>query len=148
MRENAFPKNITDASFKRAPLRQKKSPSSLKFSQFCARYSQRCHFFLAKLRMRIRSVQNLIMRLESAKKFGIINQIFCNRIMTSKLLVSAAPSLYQTACKFPGKTITHFIINSTFCQLFTGGNKLSDLQRYNRHLIQRGNQAYIQVFQQ
>ncbi len=66
--------------------------------------------------------------------FGIINHIFCNRIMTSKLLVSAAPTLYQAACKFPGKTITHFVINSTFCRLFTGGNKLSDLQLYSRHL--------------
>jgi hypothetical protein len=56
--------------------------------------------------------------------YQIINQLVCNRLMTSKSLVAASPSLYKAACRFPGKTITNWFIGSTFNRIFTGGNQL------------------------
>lgn len=58
---------------------------------------------------------------------GILNQLLCNRIIKSKLLVAAAPDLYN-ACKFfPGKTITNGFIGATFNRMFTGGTRIEDL---------------------
>jgi hypothetical protein len=69
---------------------------------------------------------------------GILNQLLCNRIMKSKLLVAAAPALYN-ACKiFPGKTITHGFIGATFNRVFTGGAHIEDLEASTRHLAERG----------
>ena len=58
---------------------------------------------------------------------GILNQLLCNRILKSKLLVAAAPDIYN-ACKFfPGKAITNGLIGATFNRVFTGGTRIGDL---------------------
>jgi hypothetical protein len=69
---------------------------------------------------------------------GIINHIICNRVMKSQFLVSVSPALYQAARRFPGKTITHWLIGSTFNRVFTGGNKIEGLEESTRHLAERG----------
>lgn len=55
---------------------------------------------------------------------GILNQMLCNRLMKSKALVAATPALYRAAIRFPGKTITHWLVGSTLNRIFTGGNKI------------------------
>lgn len=69
---------------------------------------------------------------------GLLNQIACNRVMKSKMLVAAAPSLYKTALRVPGKWITHAMIGSTFNKVFTGGNSLEEVSQASAHLrVQR-----------
>jgi hypothetical protein len=69
---------------------------------------------------------------------GILNHLICNRIMKSKILVAAAPALYRAASRFPGKTITHWFIGNTFNRVFTGGNRIEDLETSTKHLAQSG----------
>lgn len=78
--------------------------------------------------------------------YQIINQIICNRLMTSKHLVSASPYLYRAACRFPGSIITNWFIGNTFNRIFTGGNRLEDLKGSTRHLKERGMGCLIKVF--
>jgi len=54
----------------------------------------------------------------------LLNHLLCNRVIKSSLLVSAAPALYRYLCYFPGKTITNFLVGSTFNRLFTLGSSL------------------------
>ena len=57
----------------------------------------------------------------------LLSHLACNRIMKSRLLVAAAPSIYQYLCYFPGKTLTNLFISSTFNRMFTLGNSLEQL---------------------
>lgn len=65
---------------------------------------------------------------------GIFNHLICNRVMKSKTLVAAAPTLYRAATRFPGKTLTHWLIAATFNRVFTGGNRIEDLEAATSHL--------------
>lgn len=78
--------------------------------------------------------------------YAIINAIVCNRVMKSKALVAAAPALYRTASKFPGKTVTHFVVGNTFNRVFTGGNSLNSVEKNTFHLAERGNIAIMKEY--
>lgn len=56
--------------------------------------------------------------------FGILNHLICNRIMKSRTLVAAAPTLYRAATRFPGPLITHTAIAATFNRVFTAGTRI------------------------
>jgi hypothetical protein len=47
--------------------------------------------------------------------------------MKNKALVAIAPTIYNLSSKFPGKTITNWVLNSTFNKMLTAGNTLEDL---------------------
>lgn len=71
------------------------------------------------------------------KVSSLLNHIFCNRIMHSKLLVSAAPSIYNILKFIPGKTITNWLISSTFNKVLTGGSSLTDVVSSSLHLYKK-----------
>ena len=73
--------------------------------------------------------------------YAILNALLCNRLMKSSMLVSAAPALYRAACRFPGKTVTHFVVGNTFNRVYTGGNSLDSVERSTFHLAERGSFA-------
>lgn len=54
----------------------------------------------------------------------ILNEIACNRIMKLSSLVAVAPQIYRLSCTLIGKNFVNFIINSTYCKIFTAGNTI------------------------
>jgi hypothetical protein len=67
--------------------------------------------------------------------------------MKSKFLVAMTPALYDVATKFPGKTITNWVLNSTFNTMLTAGNTLADLQERSVPLSRHRKEYIIQKFQ-
>lgn len=54
----------------------------------------------------------------------IINDMICNRIMKSQKFVSLSPKLYKWSCQYIGHNFTNFILQSTYCKIFTAGNSI------------------------
>lgn len=54
----------------------------------------------------------------------LINEIGCNRIMKFSSLVNAAPSIYHWSTKILGKNFVNYLIQSTYCKIFTAGNTI------------------------
>lgn len=55
---------------------------------------------------------------------NIMNLMMCNRMMKVKPLVANSSKLYKVSSRIFTPTLTNFIINQTFCKVFTAGNTL------------------------
>jgi hypothetical protein len=77
----------------------------------------------------------------------ILNEIACNRIMKLSSLIAVAPRIYQLSCKIIGKNFVNFIINSTYCKIFTAGNTIREADQASEYFRQQGTFLGIQAFQ-
>ena len=77
---------------------------------------------------------------------GILNHMFCNRLIKSKTLVANAPSLYKLSCTFPGKYLTNAIFRLTFNKLFTGGNSTEEVKRSAEYLERLSTNALKKIY--
>ena len=56
----------------------------------------------------------------------IINDMMCNRIMKSKKFVELSPQLYRLSCRYIGHNFTNFVLQSTYCKIFSAGNSIQE----------------------
>lgn len=59
---------------------------------------------------------------------AILNLMLCNRLMKIKPLVANSAKMYKYSKRFLGGTITHFVLNQTFCRALTAGNTLEEAE--------------------
>jgi hypothetical protein len=69
----------------------------------------------------------------------ILNDMLCNRIMKLSFFVDQAQPIYKYSCKLIGKNFVNWLINSTYCRVFTAGNTIEEADRASEYFRTQGN---------